>query len=242
MPTFNGVPVFRPRLHKILCVIAFALLLSSCGGGSGTTAGVGGSGIGGTGITLVRGNVATVVASLEKEGGSGYARMVARMASLVSSEAIAQSGSVNGIKVFGGEKQDVTDDQGRFDLIDVTPSANFIITLILVDGQRVDFSIGAVPDKAAVQVNNIVVDARQGNAKPSSVELEDNSADGDSGDNGSVDEGSPDDNTQDDNSESGGSSGSSGSDSNSGGDEEGDEEGEEEKDNDSEDDHSGSGH
>lgn len=162
---------------KILSISALMWVLSSCGGG-GTTAGVGGSGIGGTGVTLVRGNVVTVTAALDLDRkGDGYARMLARIADLISREAVAQAGGVSGIRVSGGGKQDITDDLGRFDLIDVTPSSNFIITLVLSDGQRVDFSIGAVPDMAAVRVDNIVIDSGEGSAQPSSVEVKDNSDD-----------------------------------------------------------------
>lgn len=183
------------KLFRFLSFAALITSLASCGGG-GTTAGTGGSGIGGTGVTLVRGNVATVTAALEREGREGYARMLARVAELVSSEAIAQAGSVSGIQVSGGGKQDVTDDLGRFELVDVAPDANFILTLVLTDGQRIDFGIGSVPDMSAVEVRNIVVNTTQGEAKPASVEVRDNSDD-DSGDNESADDGdSVDDNSE----------------------------------------------
>jgi hypothetical protein len=155
---------------------------------------VGGSGIGGTGITLVRGNVATVTASLPNFDRGGRVRMLALVAALVSREAIAQSGEVSGIQVSGGGKSDVTDDLGRFELVDVAPSSNFVMLLVLPDGQRIDLAIGAVPKKSAVEVRNIVINSSQGSAAPSSVEVRDNSGD-DSVDDDSVDDDSTDDDT-----------------------------------------------
>ena len=186
------------RIFALISTLVSALAVVSCGGGSGVTAGVGGSGIGGTGITLVRGNVATVVAVLEN---SARVRMLAGIIDLFSRSAIAQPGEVDGIVVSGGGQTDVTDEQGRFELIEVTPSSNFVITLTLQDGQVINLGIGSVPPSSAVQVNNIVVDARQGNASPSSVEVEDNSSS------------SGDDNSDDDSGS--GSSGSGGSDDDS---------------------------
>jgi hypothetical protein len=182
--------MFRFQFDKILSVFALAstLTLVSCGGGSGVTAGVGGSGIGGTGVTLVRGNVATVVAALE---GGARVRILAGVIDLISRPVIAQSGSVEGIMVSGGGQADVTDELGRFELIGVTPSPDFVLTLVVTNGQPANLGIGSVAENSAVQVNNIVVDARQGSATSSSVDVKDNSGsssdDSDSSDNGAED-------------------------------------------------------
>ena len=174
----------RIYLEKFLRIVALtsALSLMSCSGGSGVTAGAGGSGIGGTGVTLVRGNVATVVAALES---TEQVRMVAGLIDLLNPPAIAQSGSVANILIFGGGQSDTTDELGRFELIEVTPSPNFALTFTFSDGEQINLVIGSVPELAAVEVNNIVVDKRQGNASPSSVEVKDNS--GSSDDDGSDD-------------------------------------------------------
>jgi hypothetical protein len=187
--------LFRFQIGKILGVIALtsALTLVSCSGGSGVTAGVGGSGIGGTGVTLVRGNVATVVAALESEA---RVRILAEVIDLFSRPVIAQSGSVEGIMVSGGGQADVTDELGRFELIGVTPSPNFVLTLVVTSGQPANLGIGPVAQNSAVQVNNIVIDARQGSATSSSVDVKDNSGsssdDNESSDNNSSENGTED--------------------------------------------------
>ena len=114
--------------------------------------------------------------------------MLALVAEFVSGTAIAKAGGVAGIRVSGGGKEDVTDDLGRFDLVDVDPSANFVLTLVLESGQRIDFGIGAVPDMSLVEVNNIVVDSTRGSAQPSSIEVRDNSDDDSAGDGESADD------------------------------------------------------
>ena len=189
--------------HKVfgIAVVALALTLSSCGGGSGTTAGKGGSGIGGTGVTLVRGNVATVVAALQHDN-PNHIRALVRILDLASPQAIAAQ-SVKGISVSGGGRGDVTDDNGRFELIGVTPSSNFVLTMKLSGGKQIKLPIGPVQKSQSVQVNNIVIDARNDDASFSSVEKEDISAsgldDGSSDDNDSTESDSDDDDSSDEN-------------------------------------------
>lgn len=204
--------IYFANFLRIVALIS-VLSLFSCGGGSGVTAGASGSGIGGTGVTLVRGNVATVVAALER--GGGRVRMLAGLIDVLSSPAIAESGSVFDIMVSGGGQSDATDELGRFELIGVRPSPNFVLTFAFSDGQRINLAIGSVPELVVVDVSNIVIDTQEGSATPSSIETRNNSDDGDSNEGGSGDDdssasGSGSGGSEDDNSTEGGS-GSGGS-------------------------------
>ncbi len=161
---------FKTRFVILTAAIAF---LTSCGGG-GTTAGAGGSGIGGTGITAtVNGNVAQVVAQGPSSNTGGLpVRVLAAIADLLAARVNAQTGGVGGIGVQGGGQQTVTDSAGRFNLPNVTPSDNFQIVLILPDTQQIGFNIGQVPAGSTVQVSNIVVNKSQNVARPSAVNVE----------------------------------------------------------------------
>lgn len=158
---------------RLSVVIAATVFLTSCGGG-GTTAGAGGSGIGGTGITAtVNGNVAQVVAqSPSPNQGPLSVRMLALVVDLFAARVNAQTGGVGGIGVRGGGQQTVTDAAGRFNLSNVTPSDNFQIVLTLPDAQQIGFNIGPVPAGSTVQVSNIVVYRSQNTARPSAVDVE----------------------------------------------------------------------
>ncbi len=160
---------FKIRLAVLTAAIVF---LTSCGGG-GTTAGAGGSGIGGTGITAtVNGNVAQVVAQGPSPDQGGLpVRMLAAIVDLLAARVNAQTGGVGGIGVQGGGQQTVTDSTGRFNLPNVTPSNNFQIVLTLLDNQQIGFNIGPVPAGSAVQVSNIVVNKSQNTARPSAVDV-----------------------------------------------------------------------
>lgn len=166
----DSVGRFNIRLAAVIAAIVF---LTSCGGG-GTTAGAGGSGIGGTGITAtVNGNVAQVVAQGPSPNQSGITvRMLAAIVDLLAAQVNAQTSGVGGIAVQGGGQQTVTDSAGRFSLPNVTPSDNFLILLTLQDNQQIGLNIGPVPAGSAVQVDNIVVNKSQNSARPSSVNVE----------------------------------------------------------------------
>jgi len=195
MKTFKKFTIYA-------AVIAILWLLTSCGGSSTS----GGSGIGGTGITSVRGNVVSVVAQLRfPVSDQLHARLLAAVLDFISTPVIAQS-SVSGIRVNGGGQAAITDETGRFALDDVAPDRNFLITLTLSSGQAISLGIGSVPEGALVQVNNIVIDTTQGSAAPDSIEVEefdDDSKDDDSVDNDGSGSGGDDDSTDSDSSGSG---------------------------------------
>ncbi len=179
---------FEFRLLVLAAAVAF---LTSCGGG-GTTAGAGGSGIGGTGITAtVNGNVVQVVAKgATPDSGHMSVRMLAAVMNFLAERVNAQSGGVEGIRVQGGGREAVTDSMGRFTLNEVPPSEDFQMVLTLQDTQRVVFSIGQVPAGSTVNVSNIVVNKSRGDATPSSVEVE---LDDDASSNGDADDPSAED-------------------------------------------------
>jgi hypothetical protein len=161
---------FKIRLTVLTAALVF---LTSCGGGT-TTAGAGGSGIGGTGITAtVNGNVAQVVAQGPSPDQGGLpVRMLAAIIDLFAARVNAQTGGVGGIGVQGGNQQTVTDSMGRFSLPNATPSDNFQIVLTFPDAQQIGFNIGSVPPGSTVQVSNIVVNKSRNTARPSAVNVE----------------------------------------------------------------------
>ncbi|MDZ7839940.1 MAG: hypothetical protein U5R46_03835 [Gammaproteobacteria bacterium] len=164
-------------------ILILALALSSCGGGSGTTAGVGGSGVGGTGITTVTGNVSQVVAA-GPANQTLTRKLLAGTVDWLATPVNAQSGSLAGIQVIGGGRVTTTNDSGEFILEDVTPSDNFVLRFVLPDEDPILLPIGSVPDGARIRVINILVDTGQGFATAGGIEIQDSggSADDDSDD------------------------------------------------------------
>lgn len=166
-----------PRfLHPLILVLTFAL--SSCGGGT-DTAGAGGSGIGGTGITTVTGNISQVVALAPQDDQPLARSLLAGAFNWFSTPVNAQSTPPDddqrgGIQVFGGGQLTTTNDDGEFVLEDVEPSDNFVLRFVFEENQTVTTSIGPVPPGALVTVSDIVVDTEQGFANPGSVRVEEN--------------------------------------------------------------------
>ena len=165
-------------------IVALALALSSCGGGS-NTAGVGGSGIGGTGITAatVNGNVVQVVNQARLRDPALAQKLLAMVTDWLSAPANAQTGSgpIEGIQVIGGGRITTTDSGGNFELQGVNPSANFVLNFVLSQDQTIALPIGAVPAGSRVTVRNITLNADQGFASADDVEVEENhDSDGDS--------------------------------------------------------------
>jgi hypothetical protein len=202
------------RQLSVITLLAATLVVTSCGGG-GTTAGVGGSGIGGTGITAttVNGNVVQVVAGLTDPETGPLSRMAGLTADLLVARLNAQTTGVANIRVSGGGKESITDQQGKFSLSGVTPNPSFVLTLALPDGKNIILGIGSVPAGATVQVNNIVINKSQSSATPGNVEIEthgDSSGSSSSDDSKSGSSGSSENSGSSDDSKSG-SSGSSGS-------------------------------
>lgn len=172
-------------------LLALTLVLTSCGGGT-YTAGAGGSGIGGTGITTVTGNVSQVVAEAGQPGSLfAGSRTLAVLSRLAANAANAQSGSLAGIQVTGGGRTTTTDGAGGFHLEGVTPSDDFVLTFVVPTDGPITLPIGTVPAGALVRVDNVVLHTGQGTAAAGDVKVEPNEpANEDTQGNSSGDDGS----------------------------------------------------
>lgn len=157
---------FLFRFLAATLVAAVALGLASCGDSSTS----GGSGVGGTGITTVSGNVASVTASAAVPGDTRLAWL-----DRVIEPAFAQSSGVpgvGGITVSGGGASTVTDPTGNFTLQGVVPSDNLVITFEVPGVPPIGLELGAVPAGAAVEVANIVIDTSALTATPGGINVE----------------------------------------------------------------------
>ncbi len=153
--------------------MAVTILLAACSNGS-TVAG-GESGIGGTGISFVKGNVASTNRSTATS--DKHHNTIIRLAlNTLISNAYAQTGSLSGIGVAGGGTTAVTDDRGDFILANVESSNQFIITFTFQNGASVKLNIGAVSEQTIVNVNNIEIDTTTGRASFESINRQDNSS------------------------------------------------------------------
>lgn len=200
-------------------VLAFSLVLTSCGDGS-TTAGTGGSGVGGTGITTISGNVAQVTAQATPRDRGRHRRLLASVAQFLGRPAQAQSVGVGNIQVFGGGQITTTDGAGNFALQGVTPSQNFVLNFTLPDDRTFALPIGAVPEGSRVVVVNVRLesDQRVAFADDVRVEEDDDGPGDDAGAGGRADDGiAPDDDnsTDDRNDADDGNSSDSGNDADS---------------------------
>lgn len=154
-------------------ILILALALSSCGGGSDTTAGVGGSGVGGTGITTVSGNVSQVVAA-GPANQTLARRLLFDTVDWLAAPVNANPDSLADIQVIGGGRVATTNDSGEFILEDVTPSDNFVLRFVIPEEDPILLPIGSVPDGARIRVINIVVDTGQGFATAGGIEVQEN--------------------------------------------------------------------
>lgn len=165
--------VASPLKYRFALLLVLTLALVSCGGGATYTAGVGGSGIGGTGITTVTGNVSQVVARAAWPDSPAIdSGLLAEAARLLAEPASAQSASLAGIRVFGGGRETTTDSSGAFRLDDVVPSDNFVLTFVLPDEGPVKLGIGKVVRGSRVQVDDVVIHASQHSARAGSVKVQ----------------------------------------------------------------------
>lgn len=143
---------------KIILTLAIALLISSCGGDDGLTlSGSGESGIGGTGISYVKGNVRSV------NDGEFTASKAAFNAG-TSGIGIADT-TVSG----GGRTARVDPNDGSFILFDVPPQPQMILTFRNGSGGVSTLDIGSVGDGQTVEVHDINVDYRSGQARARSI-------------------------------------------------------------------------
>jgi hypothetical protein len=127
---------------------AFCLLLSACGGGTSFVGtGSGESGVGGTGISLVKGNVADIDGA--KPGSPTF-----------------ENTSVSA----GGQRSDL-DPDGTFSLREV-PAANALV-LVFTDnlGNRVSLPLGSFPAGGSATVDDVRIDYDSGTADAVSIEI-----------------------------------------------------------------------
>ncbi len=166
-----------------ILVFAACLLLTSCGGGGVAKSG-GGSGVGGTGITFVKGNILSVNGELIADANSvtdpGFARY---LSNLVIKLAMAQSIDPTSITVFGGGLSSKVNALGEFELPGVQPSNNFVLIFRFNDGSTASLSIGSVEIGSKVTVKDIVIDTNSGSAEPGPIEVEE-SGEGEGGEEG----------------------------------------------------------
>jgi len=162
-------PIVR-FVHAGILVLA----LASCGGGL-STAGNGGSGVGGTGITRVSGNVVQVVAS-EQETSNREARggLFVSLVRWISRGAIAQSTSLGGIRVSGGGQSTTTDTSGDFELLGVRPGDDFRLTFEAAGSRPIVLPVGEVSTGASVEIKDIVLDTLNGTAEAAEIRIQEN--------------------------------------------------------------------
>ena len=192
-------------IRRIGIIFVIALFFTSCGGGVSSS----GSGIGGTGITLVQGNVSSIDGQffvIIKQKGSHQA--VAYLSDWIIPVSYAQAGT-GSLTVSGGGQSTHVNSSGGFELPGVTPSANFVLTFKSSGNDTIPLGIGEVLKGATVTVKNIVIDTTSSRAKPAEidvkkpVEVEDDVSEDseDEPENESEDDTSEDDTSEDDTSE-----------------------------------------
>lgn len=178
-------------LFTALATAAALLLLASCGGSSTS----GGSGVGGTGITTVSGNVAQVTARAVVPGRQPATRLA--WLDLLVEPALAQAG-LAGVTISGGGLSTVTDQAGNFALQGVQPSEDFVLRFEVPGVAPITLELGTVGAGVTVEVVNVVLDTSSLTATPGAIDVtsspspsDDHSDDGASGE-------APDDVTSDD--------------------------------------------
>lgn len=188
--------------RRLGIIFVIALFFTSCGGGSSSS----GSGIGGTGITLVQGNVSSIdgffVATIKSESSH---HTVAYLTEWIIPLSYAQSTSPALLTVSGGGKSTRVNSSGEFELPGVTPNANFVLTFEISGSNTIPLGIGEVLKGATVTVKNITIDTKDNSAKPTEIDVkepveteDDVSEDDVSEDPGSNPENEPEDDTSDD--------------------------------------------
>jgi hypothetical protein len=149
-------------------IFAITLFFTSCGGGSSSS----GSGIGGTGITLVQGNVSSVDGQLFVTiNPEGSQQAVAMLTEWIIPLSYAQSGSQGLLTVSGGGQSTSVNSSGEFQLPGVTPSTHFVLTFVAAGNNTIPLGIGEVPKGATVTVKNIAIDTNDSSAKPAEIDV-----------------------------------------------------------------------
>lgn len=153
-----------------LLLVTIALFITSCGGGISSSGS--GSGIGGTGITLVSGNVSSIngqlFVHLAPESKSG--KLIA-ISDWIIPASHAQVSSISSLIVSGGGQSVEVSPSGTFALPNVTPSDHFVLTFTVNGNQSIPMPIGQVQAGAAVIVKDIAIDTQKSQARPSEIDV-----------------------------------------------------------------------
>ncbi len=169
---------------KHLSALLIIAVCTACGGG-GEVASGGGSGIGGTGISFVKGNVASV----NGQANAGLSKAL-----------YASTGIFAGVTVSGGGKTSALNQFGGFELADVTPSENLVLTFEVEGSGNATLPLGKVGPGETATVTDIAIDTSTGNASSSSITRSQTEVDDD--DSEDLDsEDDDDDDSEDDNTE-----------------------------------------
>lgn len=135
---------------KLVVPLVTALLTASCGGGGDAVSG-GGSGIGGTGISFVKGNVVSV----NGQTAAGQAK------ALFSSATIFES-----VTVTGGGKSTPLNQFGGFELANVELSENLVLTFTVTDSGTAKLPVGQVASGQTITLRDIAINTGSGKASP----------------------------------------------------------------------------
>ena len=166
-------------------VLALALLCVSCGGGGDVATG-GGSGIGGTGISFVKGNVVSV----DGQTNAGQAKAL-----------FASTGIFEGVTVSGGGKSSPLNQFGGFELADVAPSENMVLTFDVSGSGSATLPVGMVGRGQTAIVTDITINTDSGNASSTSISRSQTEVEDDDSEDFDSEEDDDDDSVDDDDSE-----------------------------------------
>jgi len=160
-----------PIFTRFLLIFLLGSILSSCGGG-GSYSASGGSGIGGTGVTFVRGNISSIDSQSVALTESRTQYLVVKATQIeILHLALAQSTDLADIVVFGGGKSSSLSRSGTFELANVEPSTQFTLTFRLSTGDELPLHVGVVPLGTTVVVNDISLNTNTGTAQSASINV-----------------------------------------------------------------------
>ena len=164
-------------------------VLVSCGGGSDIASGggEGGTGLGGSGISYVRGNIlevdGVIIAAVNFQApgvcspGSicletySFSITVSMMGLLIR-DSFAQTVQLSDIVVSGGGKSTQPDRFGNFELAGVTPSDNFVLQFTVQGDPIASIQIGEVSANSSILVKNIRINSNARSANSDSITKE----------------------------------------------------------------------
>lgn len=147
---------------RIILTLAVAVLVSSCGGQDGLVlSGSGESGIGGTGISYVKGNVSAI----NGDGVSG---------STSTDDTGYSKSSITGTTVSGGGRTAMVQQDGSFILDNVMPQAHMVLSFRNSEGMVSTLDIGNVGVGQVSLVSDISIDYISGKARARTIQVIEN--------------------------------------------------------------------